>query len=54
MSDGRNASRLEEHPDGAFTVWYSHHGKLVGVITHDRDEDYEHGRRLIVAGESPP
>jgi NADPH-dependent 2,4-dienoyl-CoA reductase/sulfur reductase-like enzyme len=52
--DGHDTSRLEEHPDGAFTVWYSHHGKLVGVLTHDRDEDYEHGRRLIAAGESPP
>ncbi len=52
--DGHDASRLEEHPDGAFTVWYSHHGKLVGVLTHDRDEDYEHGRQLIAAGESPP
>ena len=52
--DGHDASRLEEHPDGAFTVWYSHHGKLVGVLTHDRDEDYEHGRQLVAAGESPP
>ncbi len=52
--DGHDASRLEEHPDGAFTAWYSHHGKLVGVLTHDRDEDYEHGRQLIAAGESPP
>ena len=52
--DGYDTSRLEEHPDGAFTVWYSHNGKLVGVLTHDRDEDYEHGRQLIAAGESPP
>ncbi|HEX5852566.1 MAG TPA: FAD-dependent oxidoreductase [Solirubrobacteraceae bacterium] len=52
--DGHDASRLEEHPDGAFTVCYSHHGKLVGVLTHDRDEDYEHARQLIAAGESPP
>jgi 3-phenylpropionate/trans-cinnamate dioxygenase ferredoxin reductase component len=52
--DGHDASRLEEHPEGAFTVWYSHHGKLVGVLAHGRDEDYEHGRELIAAGESPP
>jgi 3-phenylpropionate/trans-cinnamate dioxygenase ferredoxin reductase subunit len=52
--DGHDTSRFDEHPDGAFTVWYSHHGKLVGVLTHHRDEDYEHGRRLIAAGESPP
>ena len=52
--DGHDTSRLEEHPDGAFTVWYSHSGKLVGALTHDRDEDYEHARDLIAAGESPP
>jgi 3-phenylpropionate/trans-cinnamate dioxygenase ferredoxin reductase subunit len=52
--DGHDASRLEEHPDGAFTVWYSHRGKLVGVLTHERDEDYERGRELIAAGGSPP
>jgi len=53
-SDGHDASRLDEHPDGAFTVWYSHHDKLVGVLTHNRDEDYQHGRELIAAGKSPP
>jgi 3-phenylpropionate/trans-cinnamate dioxygenase ferredoxin reductase component len=52
--DGHESSRLEEHPGGAFTVWYSRHGQLVGVLTHERDEDYEHGRELIAAGESPP
>jgi 3-phenylpropionate/trans-cinnamate dioxygenase ferredoxin reductase subunit len=52
--DGHDASRLEEHRDGAFTVWYSHYGKLVGVLTHDRDQDYERGRELIAAGESVP
>jgi 3-phenylpropionate/trans-cinnamate dioxygenase ferredoxin reductase subunit len=52
--DGHDASRHQEHPNGAFTVWYSHRGKLVGVLTHDRDEDYEHGRQLIAAGGSPP
>jgi NADPH-dependent 2,4-dienoyl-CoA reductase/sulfur reductase-like enzyme len=52
--DGYDASRLEKHPDGAFTVWYSRGGKLVGVLTHERDEDYEHGRQLIAAGGTPP
>jgi 3-phenylpropionate/trans-cinnamate dioxygenase ferredoxin reductase component len=52
--DGHDSSRLEEHPDGAFTVWYSRQDKLVGVLTHNRDEDYEHGRELIAAGESAP
>jgi NADPH-dependent 2,4-dienoyl-CoA reductase/sulfur reductase-like enzyme len=52
--DGHTASRLDEHPDGAFTVWYSHNGKLVGALTHNRDEDYELARQAIAAGESPP
>jgi NAD(P)H-nitrite reductase large subunit len=52
--DWFDESRLDEHGEGAFTVWYSHQGKLVGVLTHNRDEDYERGRQLIAAGESPP
>lgn len=52
--DGYDTSRLDEHSEGAFTVWYSRYGKLVGVLTHERDDDYEHGRRLIAAGESAP
>jgi 3-phenylpropionate/trans-cinnamate dioxygenase ferredoxin reductase component len=52
--DGHDTSRLDEHPGGAFTVWYSHRGTLVGVLTHNRDEDYERGRKLIAARESPP
>ncbi len=52
--DGHDTSRLEEHPDGAFTIWYSRGGKLVGALTHERDGDYERGRELIAAGGSPP
>jgi 3-phenylpropionate/trans-cinnamate dioxygenase ferredoxin reductase subunit len=52
--DGYDSSRLAVHPGGAFTVWYSRDGKLVGVLTHERDKDYEHGRELIHAGEGPP
>ncbi len=52
--DGHEKHRLEEHRDGAFTVWYSHHDKLVGALTHNRDEDYEQARELIAAGGSPP
>jgi 3-phenylpropionate/trans-cinnamate dioxygenase ferredoxin reductase subunit len=52
--DGHDAGRLEEHLGGAFTVWYSHRGKLVGVLTHDRDQDYERGSEMIAAGDSAP
>jgi NADPH-dependent 2,4-dienoyl-CoA reductase/sulfur reductase-like enzyme len=46
--------RSTAHADGAFTVWYARDGAAVGVLTHDRDEDYERGRALIAAGEPPP
>ncbi|HEY2536347.1 MAG TPA: FAD-dependent oxidoreductase [Solirubrobacteraceae bacterium] len=52
--DGHDKCRLDEHPDGAFTVWYSHHDKLVGALTHNRDEDYEHAQQLIAVGASAP
>ncbi|MGH2833542.1 MAG: NAD(P)/FAD-dependent oxidoreductase, partial [Solirubrobacteraceae bacterium] len=52
--DGHDSSRLVEHSEDAFTVWYSREGKLVGVLAHRRDEDYEHGRKLIAAGAPPP
>jgi NADPH-dependent 2,4-dienoyl-CoA reductase/sulfur reductase-like enzyme len=48
--DGHDDARFEQHDDGAFTVWYSRAGALVGVLTHERDEDYERGRELIGAG----
>jgi 3-phenylpropionate/trans-cinnamate dioxygenase ferredoxin reductase component len=48
--DGHDDARFEQHDGGAFTVWYSRDGALVGVLTHERDEDYERGRELIGAG----
>ncbi len=52
--DGYDASELVEHADGAFTVWYSRAGTLVGVLTHDCDRDYERGRELIRRGAAAP
>jgi NAD(P)H-nitrite reductase large subunit len=49
--DGFDDARLVEHDGGAFTVWYSRDGVLVGVLTHERDEDYERGRELIAQGQ---
>ncbi|MGI8572620.1 MAG: NAD(P)/FAD-dependent oxidoreductase [Solirubrobacteraceae bacterium] len=48
--DGFDQTRLEDHGDGAFTSWYGLGGKIVGVLTHERDEDYERGRELIAQG----
>ena len=49
--DGYEKVRLVDHGDGAFTAWYADaHGTCVGVLTHDRDPDYETGQRLIARG----
>ena len=47
--DGFDEHRLVEHGDG-FTVWYSDHGRIVGVLTHQADDDYEHGIQLLEQG----
>ena len=48
--DGFDQSRLEAHGNGAFTAWYGGDGKIVGVLAHEADEDYERGRELIARG----
>jgi len=48
--DGFDQSRLEQHDGGAFTVWYGRDEKIVGVLAHGADEDYERGRSLIAEG----
>jgi NADPH-dependent 2,4-dienoyl-CoA reductase/sulfur reductase-like enzyme len=52
--DGYDELRFLEHGDRAFTVWYARDGVAVGVLTHDCDRDYEHGRELIAAGKPLP
>ncbi len=49
--DGYDDSRFERHPNGSFTAWYGRDGQIVGVLTHERDPDYERGRDLIAGGE---
>ena len=39
---------------GAFTVWYGRDGVTVGVLAHERDEDYERGRELVEQGRPLP
>jgi 3-phenylpropionate/trans-cinnamate dioxygenase ferredoxin reductase component len=50
--DGQDQSRLESHGNGAFTAWYGRDGRVVGVLTHEADEDYERGQSLIREGAS--
>jgi NADPH-dependent 2,4-dienoyl-CoA reductase/sulfur reductase-like enzyme len=52
--DGFDDASLVDHGGGAFTVWYSHQGVTVGVLTHDADHDYERGRRLIEQRQPAP
>ena len=49
--DGYERGRLLERADG-FTVWYESGGAAVGVLTHNADDDYDLGERLI--GERRP
>jgi 3-phenylpropionate/trans-cinnamate dioxygenase ferredoxin reductase component len=35
-------------------VWYGLDDVCVGVLTHNFDQDYEQGRRLVESGSPPP
>jgi 3-phenylpropionate/trans-cinnamate dioxygenase ferredoxin reductase component len=50
--DGFDRTRFESHDSGGFTVWYGREGRVVGVLTHEADEDYERGADLIGKGAS--
>jgi NADPH-dependent 2,4-dienoyl-CoA reductase/sulfur reductase-like enzyme len=52
--DGHDAVQLTPHPDGAFTARYVSGGRLVGVLTHDRDQDYERGQDEIARAAQAP
>jgi 3-phenylpropionate/trans-cinnamate dioxygenase ferredoxin reductase component len=52
--DGFDDASLVDHGGGAFTVWYSQEGVTVGVLTHDADNDYERGRRLVEQRQPTP
>ncbi|HEY5194957.1 MAG TPA: hypothetical protein VIJ39_13960 [Solirubrobacteraceae bacterium] len=44
-------THLVEHGEDAFTVWYAdEEGDILGVLTHDRDADYDRSRQLIACG----
>ena len=47
--DGYERARMQDHDGGGFTVWYTtgHEDVVVGVLTHDADEDYDAGGKLI-------
>lgn len=52
--DGHDQIRLDRGTDGSFTAWYGQGGTVVGVLTHERDSDYERGRELVESGGALP
>ena len=48
--DGHDETRLVTHGDDAFTVWFGRDGRVVGVLAHEHDDDYERGGRLVEQG----
>jgi 3-phenylpropionate/trans-cinnamate dioxygenase ferredoxin reductase component len=52
--DGHDGCRLVAGDGGDFTIWYERDGVAVGVLTHERDADYERGSELIARGEPAP
>jgi NADPH-dependent 2,4-dienoyl-CoA reductase/sulfur reductase-like enzyme len=52
--DGYDQARMDRHNGGGFTVWYAHQHRLVGVLTHEADEDYERGQAMIAEGDPWP
>ncbi|HEV8045593.1 MAG TPA: FAD-dependent oxidoreductase [Rubrobacter sp.] len=52
--DGFDEARLVDHGEDAFTVWYSSEGICTGVLTHNFDEDYARGQKLIESGAPMP
>jgi NADPH-dependent 2,4-dienoyl-CoA reductase/sulfur reductase-like enzyme len=52
--DGFDETRCVSDERGGFTVWYGIEGATVGVLSHERDEDYERGREMIARGAPLP
>lgn len=52
--DGHDEVRLVEGDGGSWTAWFGNEGRCVGVLTHERDDDYERGGKLVAAGAPLP
>jgi 3-phenylpropionate/trans-cinnamate dioxygenase ferredoxin reductase component len=48
--DGFDATRMHREDGGAFVAWYGREGRVAGVLTHERDDDYDRGRELTAKG----
>lgn len=52
--DGYDEVRLVDGERGGWTAWHGRQGQCVGVVAHERDEDYERGIELVAAGAPLP
>ncbi len=52
--DGYERSRMLDHGDDSFTVWYDSANTVVGVLTYNADDDYDLGERLIAERRPAP
>ncbi len=52
--DGYDQAVPVPERDGVFTVWYGRDDRVVGVLTHDADPDYEQGASMVKRGDSVP
>jgi 3-phenylpropionate/trans-cinnamate dioxygenase ferredoxin reductase subunit len=49
--DGYDVLHGDRADNGAgCAIWYGRDGRIVGVLTHEDDDSYEHGRELIAGG----
>ncbi|MDQ6731806.1 MAG: FAD-dependent oxidoreductase [Actinomycetota bacterium] len=48
--EGFDEVRFKPSDDGAFAAWYRRADRIVGVLTHERDDAYRRGRELVAAG----
>jgi 3-phenylpropionate/trans-cinnamate dioxygenase ferredoxin reductase component len=48
--DGYDSVDFTGHPDGPFSARYGSAGKLVGVLTHDVDDEYQAAQAAVTAG----
>lgn len=48
--DGWDQTEVRDGPGGSWTAWYGRAGRVAGVLTHDRDDDYGRGAELIRSG----
>ena len=47
--DGWDACHFVARAGASFSAWYGREGRLVGILTHERDDHYDRGRELIAA-----